>query len=73
MKYFKKYKEAEAEAFEITKEEAQKTLEGWWNEKALNECFEKEKAFRLWTAFSEVWTETEEGLVPMAGFYGICE
>lgn len=73
MKYFKKYKEAGAEPVEVTKEEAKRTLEGWWDQKALDDIFDKGAAFHLWTAFAEVWTKDDNGLVPMAGFIGICE
>ena len=53
--------------------EAKRMLEGWWKPEFLQEVFDKEKAFRLWTAFSVVWTKDENGLVPMAGFMGVCE
>lgn len=71
MQYFKKYKENEAVVMEITKEEAKHTLEGWWHEDALKDIFENDRAFRLYTAYADVWTKNDEGLVPMAGFYGI--
>lgn len=70
MKYFKQYKEAGAEPVEVTKDEAKHTLEGWWKQEALDEIFEKDEGFRLWTAFAEVWTQTDDGRVPMAGFIG---
>lgn len=71
MKYFKQYKEPDAKAFEVTKEEARKTLEGHWSNDVLDEIFNEEKPFRLWTPYSVVWTK-KRGKVPMAGFYGIC-
>ena len=70
MKYFKRFKEAGAEAFEITKEEAKQTLEGYWKQEALDEIFEQETGFRLFTPYSTVWTQTDDGLVPIPGFYG---
>lgn len=70
MKYYKQYKEADAEAVEVTKAEAKRTLEGWWAQEALDEIFEQERGFRLYTPYADVWTKTDEGLVPMAGFYG---
>ena len=70
MKYFKQYK-GEDEVKEITKEEARRTLEGWWKDEALEDIFNNDKCFRLFTAFCEVWTMTERGTVPMAGFYGV--
>lgn len=72
MKYFKQYKEINATPFEITKEEARKTLEGYWIEDAVKDIFENDRQFRLFTPFSTVWTKDENGKVPMAGFYGIC-
>ena len=72
MKYFKQYK-GEEEINVITKEQARKTLSGHWDEEMLNDIFDNEKAFRLFTPFSEVWTMTDDGLIPMAGFYGFTE
>ena len=70
MKYYKQYKEAGAEPEEVTKEEAKRTLEGWWRQETLDDIFEQDKGFRLYTAYAEVWTKTEDGMIPMAGFYG---
>lgn len=72
MRYFKQYKEINTTPFEITKEEARKTLEGYWIEDAVKDIFENDRQFRLFTPFSTVWTKDENGKVPMAGFYGIC-
>lgn len=71
MRYYKQYKEINATPFEITKEEARKTLEGHWIEDAVKDIFENDRQFRLFTPFSTVWTMDENGKVPMAGFYGI--
>ena len=73
MKYFKRYKENGAESFEISKEEARRTLEGYWKLEALDDIFDNEKSFQLWTPFSTVWTMDKDGLVPMPGFQGVCE
>ena len=70
VKYFKQMKEEGAESVEVTKEEARHTLDGWWKPEALDEIFNEEKGFRLYTPYSEVWTQTEDGKEPMAGFYG---
>ena len=70
MKYFKCYKENGATATEITKEEARHTLDGYWTEESLNDVFDNEKEFRLFTPYAEVWTKDEKGRVPIAGFYG---
>lgn len=71
MKYYKMYKET-GECFEITKEEAKSTLEGWWDQKALDEIFDNDKSFRLYTPVSDVWT-SQDGMVPMPGLYGFGE
>lgn len=73
MKYYKRYKEADAKAFEVTKEEALRSLEGWWQEEALNEALEEGLAFRLFTPVAEIWTKDDKGMIPMPGFYGICK
>ena len=70
MTYWKQYKEEGAKAVEITKAEARKTLDGHWDAKQLDEIFDNGIGFRLFTPFAEVWTKTDDGLVPMAGFYG---
>ena len=71
MKYFKMYKDPDAKSSEISKEVARTTLDGYWDKDALDDIFENEKCFRLYTPFSEIWTQTEEGLTPIPGFYGI--
>ena len=71
MKYFKVYKGTNWTHQEVSKEEARKTLEGHYKKEALDDIFDNERGFRLETPFAIVWTQTAEGLVPMAGFYGI--
>ena len=73
MKYYKQYKEANAEVCEITKSDARRTLEGWWREDFLDDIFKNEKQFRLYTGYAHVWTQAENGLTPVAGFIGVCE
>lgn len=73
MRYFQQYKEPNAEVIEITKERARFVLEGNWKEEMLEDIFENNKSFRLFTPFSKIWTMDEKGLVPMPGFYGVCE
>ena len=70
--YFKKFNDKDAKAFEVTKEEARQTLEGYWDTECLDRIFGNEIVFRLFTPFAEVWVK-KDGKVPMAGFYGICE
>ena len=71
MKYWKMFKDGRCKVVEITKEEAKKTLTGYWDKKFLNDIFKNDKAFQLDTPYSIIWTENEFGLVPMAGFYGV--
>ena len=71
MKYYKQYKEPNAKPFEISKDEARQSLEGYWKPEALDEIFDKEKGFRLFTPFAIIWTKTEDGLVPTADYYGV--
>lgn len=73
MKYFKVYKEAGAKAVEITKEDASRTLGRWWKQTFLDDMFERDLMFRLYTPFAEVWTQTDDGMIPEAGFYGVCD
>ena len=63
----------EHEPMQITKEEARHFLEYCYIKEAVDDVIDNEKAFHLWTPFRDVWTKTEDGLVPIAGFYGICE
>ena len=73
MKYYKRIRESGSNTEPITKDEALRLLSGWWDEAALKDTFAKDKAFRLYTPYSYVWTETEDGLAPTAGFYGVCD
>ena len=70
MTYYKLYKGTQFAPQEVTKEKARETLEGYYNKEALDDIFENGKEFRLATAYSEIWTNND-GMVPMAGFYGI--
>lgn len=70
IKYYKLYKGTQFAPQEVTKEEARKTLEGYYKAEALDDIFDNGKGFRLATAYSEIWT-SKNGFVPMAGFYGI--
>ena len=72
MKYFKQFI-GKDEVKEITKQQARDTLTGWWKEECLEDVFTNNKSFRLYNPFSIVWTETDAGLIPIAGFYGVCD
>ena len=63
----------EKEAMQITKDEARIFLEAAYNFDFVNDVIENEKGFHLCTPFRDIWTATDDGLVPMSGFYGICE
>ncbi len=66
MKYYKQYKEMNAEPFEITKEDARRTLAKWWEEAIIAGAFDGGKEFRLYTPTAEVWA-SENGTVPEYG------
>lgn len=70
MKYYKQYKDPDSKPFEISKEEARSTLQGWWTEESLDEIFNNDKVFSLYTPTSYVCNKTDGGQVLMAGFYG---
>lgn len=72
MKYFTRM-HTEQEETQITKEQARHYLEGSYNKEAVDDVIDNGKSFQLWTPFRVIWTEDEKGLIPMAGFYGICE
>lgn len=63
----------ENDRVEITKEKAKDYLEVAYIKSAVDDIIDNEKAFRLRTPFRDVWTMTNDGMLPMAGFYGICE
>ena len=73
MTYFKQYKEVNAKPFEISAEEARHALDGNWKSEYLDDIFNNNKCFRLYTPFAEIYTKTDEGLVPIPGFYGVID
>lgn len=71
MKYFKQIRDCEpVNKKEITAEEARDLLSAWWKKDYIEKLIDDEIAFRLYTPFSEIWTQTDAGLVPQPGFYG---
>ena len=70
MKYFTAI-HGETHTSEISKEEAQHYLEGAYIKEAVDDIMNNDKSFRLRTPYRDIWTVTDEGLIPMAGFYGI--
>ena len=71
MKYYK-LNNNEVEPMQITKEEARYFLGGYYKKSFVDEVIEGEQVFRLKTPYAEIWTKTDDGLVPMPGFYGVC-
>ena len=57
---------------EVTMQSAKEVLEQYWLPKSIEEAFASGKMFRLFTPYSEYYTQNGE-LTPMAGFYGICD
>lgn len=55
---------------ELTKEQVFCKLDGHYKRKFVKDLIDNEKSFRLFTPYREIWTKTDEGLVPMPGFYG---
>ena len=70
MKYYMMHKEPDAEAVEITKEEARNILDGNWSKEALDDIFDQGLMFRLYTLCSEVWSQSDDGKVIEEGIYG---
>lgn len=71
MKYYVRYKSKDYSE-EIDTEKARDILSGYLESDLLADIFDNNKSFRLYTADAEVWTNNN-GLVPMAGLYGIAE
>lgn len=55
---------------ELTKEQVFCKLDGYYKRKFVKEILDKEQGFRLFTPYRIIWTQTDDGLVPIAGFYG---
>ena len=55
---------------EITKEKARQILEGYYTTESVADIFDNNKGFRLRTPYSDIWTQGDNGTMPMAGFYG---
>ena len=70
MKYYSRFK-GEKEVEELTKERTQFLLERYYTKEFVDDVIDNERGFRLQTIMREIWTETDDGLVPIAGFYGI--
>lgn len=57
---------------DLTKEQARYILEGCYKKAFVKDIIDNGKEFRLHTPMRDIWTE-KDGLVPVAGFYGVCE
>ena len=71
MTYLKQFRDGRETVTEITKEQARHYLEGYWKPEFLDDILNNDRAFRLWTPFSFIWTKDDNGLIPMAGFMGV--
>lgn len=71
MKYYKQYRKPGAATEELTWEEARLLLEGHWVAESLDDIFENNRQFRLYTPYADVWTVNDNGMMPMPGFYGV--
>lgn len=71
MKYFTRA-HTEQDVAQITKEQAREYLERCYIKEHVDEVIDNGEQFCLWTPFRDIWTEDENGLTPMAGFYGVC-
>ena len=56
---------------ELTTERTRFLLKGCYKEGAVDDIIDNGKRFRLKTMTREIWTEAEDGLVPIPGFYGV--
>ena len=71
MRYFSIFK-GESAVEELSKERAKVLLERCYLQNFVDDIFDNDRSFRLETMFRTIWTQTDDGLVPMAGFIGVC-
>lgn len=72
MKYYTKL-HTEKEPMQITKDEVKYFLDGTYSKKAVADIINNGKAFRLSTPYRDIWTKSEDDMIPIPGFYGVCE
>lgn len=60
MKYYTKIRDTE-KVRQVTADEARRLLTGYWKEECLDDIFGGGRRFKLWTAYSEVWTVDDRG------------
>lgn len=70
MKYLSRVK-GEKEIEELSRERARLLLERIYEKDAVDDIFDNDRGFCLQTMTREIWTQTDDGLVPQPGFYGI--
>lgn len=68
---YKSIVHGENDVEELTKERTRFLLKGCYKEEAVDDLIDNEKGFYLRTMTRDIWTETEDGLVPLPGFYGV--
>lgn len=73
MKYLSTINEGNkiAKVEELSKENTRFLLECYYVKEVVDDIFENNKSFRLDVGLRTIWTKTDDGLVPIAGFYGI--
>ena len=71
MKYFASTVDGVTE--EVSADKARFILEGRYRKDCVDDLFDNEKSFRLQGLLRTVWTETEDHLSPIPGFFGVCE
>lgn len=71
IKYLSKIK-GEENTEELTKERARELLSRAYEKDVINDIINNEKGFCLTTPTRVIWTD-KDGLVPLPGFYGVCE
>ena len=72
MKYMSRV-HGESKVEELSKDRVRFLLEGCYTKESVDDIMYNCKNFHLRTPTRDIWTETKDGLVPMPGFYGICE
>lgn len=70
MKYYQRFYGENGEPKEISAKKAKDVLSGWWKKEFLEKMFSDKASFRLYTPYSEIWSETDDFVVE-PGFYGV--
>ena len=57
----------------VPSEQVRKALAHQYGEEIANDLIANERSFRLKVKHCEYFTETDDGMVPQPGFFGVCE